>query len=353
MTMENLDSTLRDAARRSAADYFSLVVDSTQGVESRLIDETRLRGRIQSNELGEVTSLLSASLLLNDLSVVNCLGGGPTTVRHFSPKEIHKFLGSDDLIFHVDPRTLESADVDSAKPYLLPCFMYPTSGEIDGFLREASDLIADGRVIFQPNRCVIGRQRSSLPTQNHWAAFEVDSRSPFSRWNYAANVKASAPTKVMFDTANSRGTELFDVVLPIASGVPLRELNKLLNDEKDLVASFRESLKEAIRSSKNDGASTLEFVKDVVEPQLGSIQRRYKALKRTHTAKSSLTAVTSLALSYTMMDMTSTAAVLLGLAAGGGFHAVGTQIIDYRADLDQLKEERFYLLWRCKQIAGK
>lgn len=351
--MSDLDSFLRDAARVGAAEYFPRVVDATSTIESRLIDENRFRGRVQSDELPEVSGLLSASLLLNDITVVNCLGGGPTSFQYGDFGQLQELIDKQELVFHVSPEELENADVDSVHPDLRACFAYPTGEVIDRFLQDAADVIADGRVVFQPSRFVMGRQRSSPADRNHVVMFQVDSQSPATRWSLASSMQHAPPTDVASDSHRSQGKDLFDVVLPIASDVPLRELNELLNAERDLLATFRAELKIAMRSATEGGSSTAEFVKDVINPRLETIQRRYKSLKRTHTAKTGIALVTSLALTYTAIDVASAYKTLVGILAGGGYASFGNQVLEYRSAMDGLKEEPLYLLWRCKQIASK
>ena len=328
-------------------------MDSARELHQRATAGATLRGQIYSRDTAETSKLLSASLVLNDLSVIHYLGHGKINVTIPWPERYPTMFGVDQVRFRVSLETLDEQNIDRSNPNLSPCFMYSEGPELTEFMANLSTLIESGKVLFQPSRAIMGRQKSDGSNGDKWAIIGVDDLLPLDAWEPVLRGDSSAPTPLVLNHGGTEGHTLFEIVLPYVSGIALPDLCRLLEDEADLVASFRASLKDAIRQAKSKELHTFEFVKDVVEPKVGQIGRKFKILERIHGTKIGAATVGTIALAYTAASAGGVGAGLLAVASASGFGVLTNQYTDYLAKREELKNDPFYLLWKCKEIASK
>ena len=77
-----------------------------------------------------------------------------------------------------------------------------------------------------------------------------------------------------------------------------------------------------------------------------------RSLQRVHRLKVGGAALGSVALAFTSASTGGVGAGLLAIASAGGFGLLANQYSDYVGKRDELRQDPFYFLWKCKQAAN-
>ncbi len=350
--MPSTDEMLAAAAVQGPAAYFEAVLDQTRPLHDRFHAKSELTATLASRDLRKLRSLLSVSLVLNDRTAVHYLGHGEMKVHIPPPDRYKKMFGVDQIRFNVTPEQIEQYKIGRAQPSLSPCFFYSHGKELTPLLNALLPCIERGRVTLQPVRGILAKQDRSVGSQSDWHVIGADEKANLELWEPEESNPQGRPVPLVMSHSSPVGETLFEVTMPFLQGVPFRELDALLTHEADIVASFRASLKTAVREAGKHNASIAEIVGDVVQPRLGLLERKMKSLQRVHRLKVGGAALGSVALAFTSASTGGVGAGLLAIASAGGFGLLANQYSDYLGKQDELRQDPFYFLWKCKQVAN-
>ena len=173
--------------------------------------------------------------------------------------------------------------------------------------------------------------------------YYVDPNTPNNDW-YINEVKNNDLINIDNGTLNYTSIlNLFDITLPYFINIELDTLCKILNDEEDLLATFRTQLKKLTAEAGNDYKRIQEIKDDILRPSIETLNRKFKALQNRHRliVGSSLgTFVLSLSVGTIDKEI-----VLKALAA---LSAMGISDFDFTSKAEDLKDNPHYLLWKIK-----
>src|SRR5690606_20669273 len=130
--------------------------------------------------------------------------------------------------------------------------------ELSPFLREIEPLVEAEKAVVHNSRLVMGLTNKKGPdgVGRLWETWNVSPSSPVGNWLTAESSRNqnSIPIDFRPEDIDTKG-ELFEISLPFLKGIPFSELVKMLQDNEDLISSFRKHLKELVNQSKNEGKS--------------------------------------------------------------------------------------------------
>lgn len=153
---------------------------------------------------------------------------------------------------------------------------------------------------------------------------------------------------------------MFELRLPVASGLTTKDLIKLRKENWQYFDAFRLRLKKAAREfilNAEDGAPPADIARqienDIIEPGLIEIRRNLRSSVDTLTLKSAVSLpVGTIATTIGLLDKPPmiAAGVLAAVATGG----IGSFLIDYKKYLDDkrgVRTEDMYFLWNVQHIS--
>lgn len=350
--MPSVDEQLAAAAALGPVAYFETVLEQTRPLHDRFYARGDLTATLAERDIRKLRSLLSVSLVLNDRTAVHYLGKGEVKLHIPPPDRYRAMFGVDQIRFNVTPEHIERYKIDRTHPSLSPCFYYSQGAELKPLLNALLPCIASGRVTLQPVRAILTKQDRSAGSDSDWHVIGADDKATLELWEPEEPAAQGKPLPLVMSHAGPVGETLFEVTMPFLQGVPFRELEALLIHEADIVAAFRSSLKTAVREAVKNGTSATEIVGDVVRPRLGLLERKMKSLQRVHRIKVGGAALGSVALAFTSASTGGVGAGLLAIASAGSFGLLANQYSDYVGKLEELRQDPFYFLWKCKQVAN-
>lgn len=346
--MTTLDHLLADAVRRGPAHYYNEILRATRPIHERLSSPEILSGILHCKKISEARELLPVALILNDCTSIEYFGGSSLKISIPEARLYTEMFGTDNVRFNLSPEVLAEAKIDRANPSFAPCFAYADGAEQAPLMRSLLPFIERGNVIFQPSRGVMAREKVDDEGHTHWHMLDVDRSSPLDVWEPVTD-NAMRPTPIEMSRVTGIDPTLFQITLPFLKGVPFRELNAVLVDETDLVASFRSALKATVRQATKDGLTAREMVNDLIRPKVSALERKLKSVQRIHRIKVGGAALGSVALALTSASTGGVGAGLLAIASAGGFGLLTKEYSDFVAKREEVEQDPFYLLWRCQR----
>lgn len=350
--MHPLDARLAAAVAQGPAAYLEAVMQQTRQLHDRFHNQGELTATISERDIRRLRSLLSVSLVLNDRTSVHYLGHGEVKIHIPPPDRYREMFGVDQIRFNLTPEQIEQYKIDRAQPSLSPCFFYSEGRELAPLLNALLPCIESGRVTLQPARAILTKQDRASGSESDWHVIGADDKATLDLWEPEEASSQGKPVPLTMTHAAPVGETLFEVAMPFLKGIPFRELEALLTNEGDIVASFRSSLKSAVREAVKNSSNVAEIVADVVNPRIGLLERKMKSLQRVHRIRVGGAALGSVALAFTSASTGGVGAGLLAIASAGGFGLLANQYSDYLAKRDELRQDPFYFLWKCKQVAS-
>lgn len=349
--MSLIDQRLAAAAARGPDAYFATVIEQTRSLHERFHSQSELTATLSESDTKRLRSLLSVSLVLNDRTAVHYLGQKKIQVSIPQPDQYKAMFGVDKIRFNVTEEHFERHKIDRNQPSLAPCFFYSPAKELAPLLNALMPCIERGRVTFQPVRGILTKQDRGAGAEGDWNIIGVEDKGTLELWE-PEDGSGVKPTPLVMAHASPVGQTLFEVTMPFLQGIPFRELDSMLLNEADIVSAFRASLKAAVREAGKNGTRVHEIIGDIVKPRVGVLERKMKSLQRVHGIKVAGAALGSVALAFTAASTGGVGAGLLAIASAGGFGVLANQYADYLGKRDELSQDPYYFLWKCKQVAN-
>ncbi|WP_431049674.1 hypothetical protein [Roseateles sp. L2-2] len=348
MTSSAVDERLAQAARSGPAAYYPAVIEATREIHARLTAPDKLAARIYGGDVARLKDLLRVSVILNDYTSVGFNGPGDWKVTLPEPQRYLDMFGTEQLRFNVSREVMEANALDLENPMLGPCFLYSGSSAQRPLMTATAEFIESGNVMFQPSRGLVSKKAAP----NSWHVMGVDAKQPLDVWEpdpEATGVAAARPPRMEIEGPGTDVETLFEVTLPFLSGIPLRHLHGMHQEEQDLILAFRAAIRAAIRESKKSSLTAAEVVADVVQPKVAQIDRKLKSLRRVHGLKVAGAAVGTFALAFSAFRSAELVSGLLTLASASGVGILANQGADYLAKRDEVAMDPYYFLWKVRR----
>lgn len=241
---------------------------------------------------------------------------------------------------------------DGESPVMQAGYLTRSDTEIKTLLKSLRPLLYQGNVVVHNTRAIFGRtnQPSGYEDGKVWQEFLVSPESEAGNWLVMNNSKHNDSLPINFSPvtyANER--ELFDLSVPYISNVPIDDLAKILEDNSDLLATFRNQVNELVKNAMLDGKTVHQMKQDLVRPQIEAISRSFRKIQNQHRYKL-LRAVLTFAGAALVAPYT--AALTAAIAVMGGIGVSTLDLItneaEFQKEVADLKEQPLYLMWRMK-----
>lgn len=151
-------------------------------------------------------------------------------------------------------------------------------------------------------------------------------------------------------SAYPRQSEIIhELMIPFISGLSAHDFSLVMQDENDLISSLRNEIKKITQLKDGDLVYSSEIYQDVIRPRVDKINHKFKSISELHSFKMKgvtvFTSVLSL-LSLAAGDYMGAASIIIGL--GTGTAGLVKFEADYHSEINNLKNDSMYLLWKLQ-----
>ncbi len=315
-----------------------------------LADQRLLKSQIKTNEIQKADSLLRFSLIFNELSLLTLSGGKELSMIMLQPQWYQDNFGVEGATFSVSEIKLMELGIDPENPAVAPSFLFPRGSETNNLVAELVPFIEKGRLLIQPDRALfVPKDDPQENGSRRWEAVNVSPFSPLEHWEIAEEV-TSRPILMDYQTTDHLDHKsLFEITIPYLEGVSFDDLAKILEDEGDLISGLRSSIKDALKSCGSE-VNPNEVVRDVVNPKVDAVNRKFRSIVGSHSFKIAGAAVGTVVLAYTSVTGSGLSSAIATICGSGGIGLLGKEYSSFKEKINSLKEDPYYFLWRCKKL---
>ena len=333
---KKINQKLIKTGLRNSNDFLFSFLDYEDEILGLLKNFNGTKSEIYLNEINhDLTNLLKFSSLFSDITLLNT-APSPTESSHFMYNDAgSKYFRERNI--NIPPKYVNETGIDAKR--FLPIYFHRNDQELKKLFSDYKALIKSERLIIRPLRgvCV------SFPEIEKFNLFYVDPNTPNNDW-YINEVKNHELINIDNGAVNyTSSLNLFEVTLPYFTNTSLETLCKILDDEEEILSTFRKQLKKIVVEAGNDHKRIQEIKQDVLRPSIESLNRKFKAIQNKHRliVGSSLGSfVLSLAIGTIDADL-----ILKAMAA---MTFMGVSNSDFNIKIEELRDNPHYLLWKIK-----
>jgi hypothetical protein len=185
----------------------------------------------------------------------------------------------------------------------------------------------------------------NFPEINQGTLYYVDPNTTNDHWYVNKIQETSLITIDNGYLSYTHVSKLFDITLPYFKNIDLTTLAKILDDENEILSSFRYKLSEIIKKAGDDPSKIEEIKKDIAFASIEKLNRKFKAIQNRHriVVGASLGSFV-LTLSFGHIDIES---LLKSFAISTT--AMGISEHDLNIKIADLKDDPYYLLWKISK----
>lgn len=142
-----------------------------------------------------------------------------------------------------------------------------------------------------------------------------------------------------------------EILIPFISGLDIKDFAKILDDENDLLSTFRREIKSLTQVKPGDIKYSEEIYQDLIRPRVDKITQKFKSISNIHKFKIRGIVFTTASLSLLSVAFGSyLAAATTMLSVGTGSAGLVKFESEYQSEMENLKNDPLYLLWKLKQV---
>lgn len=333
--------------RLGMAEYSDIYMKNIKQLHSLSNSDRFLRSHIRSKNLIESEDFIRFSLVFNDLSLFEFSGTKELGIIMLQPEWFRLNFDSPEVSVSMSAEKLQSLGLDVDNPKIIPSYIFPRGEEIDRFTEKVYPFLESGRLIIHPGRALFHASAKSENGGTVYKDIEVSQDSPLQCWEVLEE-QPSRPIIISEAPIASNQRALFEITVPYLQGVDFSDLAKIMEDESDLLSALRISIKQVVDQG-GSLSDPMEIVRDIIDPKVDSINRRFRSITNTQSFKIAGAAVGTVALAYTSVATFGLSSALAAIGGAGGVGAIGNAYSDYRSQINEVKNDPFYFLWRCKK----
>lgn len=334
--LKQINNKLKKAGLKNSTDFIFTFLDHEDEILSLLQNFNGTKSEIYLREINnDLTNLLKFSSLFSDITLLNT---APSAINNFH------FMYNDpnseyfrERKITIPAKYIYETGVDAKR--FLPVYIHRNDSELKKLFSDYKPLIKSQRLIIRPLRgvCV------TFPEIEKFNLYYVDPNTPNNDW-YINEVKNNGFINIDNGALNyTSSLNLFEVTLPYFTNTNLETLCKILEDEEEIISTFRKQLKKLVLEAGNDHKRIEEIKQDVLRSSIESLNRKFKAIQNKHRiiVGSSLgTFVLSLAIGTIDANII--------LKAIGAMTLMGVSNSDFNIKIEDLRDNPHYLLWKIK-----
>jgi hypothetical protein len=138
--------------------------------------------------------------------------------------------------------------------------------------------------------------------------------------------------------------------MPFIEGTSTDDLAMILEDEFDILAEFRSSIRELIIEAKSKNPDVSAILHDVVNPRVAKLQRRFEHITNMSKLKVGGAALATASLALTSILSGGIVAGIGAIAGASGALMVAKEYVSGANELQALKDDPTYLLWKLDGV---
>lgn len=345
---KELINILRESSSQSVTDFINSYLDHEKEILNDINTFHGIKSELYVQDINSVIDISKYLSIYADLTSVFLMPDKVKThiIHYYDPGDPH-------FINRKITFPLEELDGMIPKMHeLLPA--YTTQNEIDFKIayKRFKPLLERGKFLIRPIRTIMLSKPALSPTGPvDGTIFYANSDTPNDDWHIKRlNEKDSYVVNNGLDLQQAKA--LYEITLPYISNVSIENLSKIIEDETDLLSTFRATLKELMKSSVIDNkASIAEIRNDKIRPQIETINRKFKKLINVHrlAVGSSVTAVTLTLVAITTGFGADFQSLFNPYIAGGLGVGILASEINFQNEEEKLKDFPYFLLWKISK----
>lgn len=343
--MTDIFQKLANCCTSGINNYNDVYTQNLNEVIEGTYKEDRLTSSIKVNLDKIDHNSLKFALTFNDLSIITLTSSKQATLRALKPEWLKDQLDSNNLKFTIEKSVLQEHKINLANTTLQPILFAQSNELADSFLKEIRPFIENSSSIIQPERALMYLDKVEPSGRKHFSALQTTPNSPMSDWKIEKNLQRQAHIDFT-DQYKPNQKPIYQIIVPYIKNLDYVTLSKIVQDEKDIISSLRSSINKAI--NQHDNIDHKEFVLDVIQPEIDMLNRKFKLITNMHSLKVAGASIGSVAMSFSLV-MTGNLP-FMSLAGPATLGALTKVYTDYKKDINGLKENPYYFLWKCKKV---
>lgn len=250
--------------------------------------------------------------------------------------------------------TLAQSSLTQGFP-IIPGYLFKNDEDTKKIIKAIDPFLLNGQFLIRPMRTLIVHV-SDVPNPNkiNYELYYANSDTPVNHW-YTKEINEKDSFVIDNAGKNIKPEVLFEITVPYFENIPIEILANILNDEQDLISKFRASLKAATKEiERGDRSRIQEFRNDVIRPEIERLNRKFRTIVNIHKFNINVT-LSAFALSFIALQIdaaTNFQSLFKTVASASplGFLASETY---YQTEVDKLKDNPYFLLWRINRASFK
>jgi len=139
---------------------------------------------------------------------------------------------------------------------------------------------------------------------------------------------------------------LVPISIPYINKISTKDFLSIIDDESDLLAGFRGSLKTLMKKSITERTTADEVLNDVVRPAVDRVQRRFRSISMIHGLKAAGATLSTGAICLVALTEAGLAASIAKVIGPAGLGLIGREVSEYIKSRDEMREMPMYMLWK-------
>ncbi|HZF71450.1 hypothetical protein [Sulfuricurvum sp.] len=348
--MQTIFEKLSYAAKININEYNNEYMNNISTIYPVVTNPNLLKSRIKTKNIQDAESLLRFSLVFNDLSLFTYNGGNELVMILLQKEWFEKNFSKFGAEIRLSKQKFDELGFDSENPQISPAFIFTQGDEINRFADQLYPFIANGRLLFQPDRSLLYLEGENENGGRTFNTLDVSQFSSLESWEII-DESNSRPISLQYESNNNLNQHsIFEITIPYLEGVKFSDLAKILEDENDLISGLRSSIKQAILES-GDTHDLLTVRRDIIDPKIDALNRKFKSTVNSHAFRIAGAAVGTVALAYTSASTAGLSSAIATICGSGGIGLLGKEYSIYKEKINELRDDPYYFLWRCKNVA--
>jgi hypothetical protein len=215
------------------------------------------------------------------------------------------------------------------------------------FIKELRPLVERGVIVPRPNRIIMYVKRILEDGKRHWEIVEASPIKP-DQWDISNSEDLRPEKKATLELSPVSENEkrVCEIVTPYVENISMADLCLILEDEADILREFRSDIRTLLQEAAKGGRDAREIAQDIVGPRVNKLERRFKSIARMTKLRLSGITVGTAALSLVSLIDTGLGAAFTAVAGAAGLGAFTKEYSAGLEQLDTLKSDPTYLLWK-------
>ena len=334
--LKKINKKLKKSGLKNSTDFIFTFLQHEDEVLSLLKNFNGTKSEIYLREIdNDLTNLLKFSSLFSDITLLNTAPSAINNFHFMNNDAGSKYFREREIT--IPYQLIKETGVDAKR--FLPVYIHRNDYEVKKLFSDYISLVKSDRLIIRPLRgiCVTFPE---IQTSN---LYYVDPNTTNDHW-YINEVKNSDLINIDNGAINyTNSLNLFDITLPYFENTSTDILCKILDDEEDILSTFRTKLKKLIVEAGNNSELINEIKQDVLQPSIDNLNRKFKAIHKKHKF-----IINSSISTFVLSLAVGTLDTSVILKAMGALTAMGISHLDSQNKIEDLKDNPHYLLWKIK-----